>query len=149
MYSNVHCSTIDNCQDVEATWMSTDSELIKKLWCIYTVDYLSVLMRWMNLEPIMQNEVSQKNEKQILYINAYIWNLERWYLWTYLQGSNGDTDIDSRLVDTGGGVGRKVRMGRMESNIYTFYISFSWGWSWSLPPVQCHRPWSIVLQALY
>ena len=60
--------------------MSTDSEWIKKLWCIYTVDYLSVLMRWMNLEPIMQNEVSQKKEKQILYINAYIWNLERWYL---------------------------------------------------------------------
>ena len=40
----------------------------------------SVQMRWMNLEPIIQSEVSQKNENQILYINAYIWNLERWYL---------------------------------------------------------------------
>ena len=30
-----------------------------------------------------------------------------------------------------------------------FYISFSWGWSWSLPPVQCHEPLSIVHQALY
>ena len=29
-----------------------------------------------------------------------------------------------------------------------FCISFSWGWSWSLPPVQCHKPLSIVLQAL-
>ena len=29
-----------------------------------------------------------------------------------------------------------------------FCISFSWGWSWSLPPVQCHKPSSIVLQAL-
>ena len=38
----------------------------------------SVLMRWMNLEPIIQSEVSQ-GEKQISYINAYIWNLERWY----------------------------------------------------------------------
>jgi len=32
--------------------------------------------------------------------------------------------------------------------ILPFCISFSWGWSWSLPPVQCHEPLSIVLQAL-
>ena len=38
----------------------------------------SVLMRWMNLEPIIQSEVSQR-EKQILYINTYIWNLQGWY----------------------------------------------------------------------
>ena len=47
---------------------STD-EGIKKLWCIYTMEYYSavrrnafesVLMRWMNLEPIIQNEISQK-----------------------------------------------------------------------------------------
>jgi len=36
----------------------------------------SVLMRWMNLESIIQSEISQK-EKDTLYINAYIWNLER------------------------------------------------------------------------
>ena len=29
----------------------------------------------------------------------YIWNLERWYWWTYLQGSNGDEDIENRLLD--------------------------------------------------
>ena len=33
--------------------------------------------------------------------------------------------------------------------ILLFCISFSWGWSWSLAPVQCHKPPSIVLQALY
>ena len=26
----------------------------------------------------------------IQYTNAYIWNIERWYWWTYLQGSNVD-----------------------------------------------------------
>ena len=31
-----------------------------------------------------------EKEEQILYINAYIWNLERWYWWTYLQGNSGD-----------------------------------------------------------
>ena len=35
-----------------------------------------------------------------------------------------------------------------QTTILPFCISFSWGWSWSLPPVQCHDPPSIVLQAL-
>ena len=61
-------------------------EWIRKWWYIYTMEYYSavkkntfesVLMRWMKLEPIIQSEVSQK-EKQIQYINTYIWNLERW-----------------------------------------------------------------------
>ena len=47
---------------------STD-ECIKKLWYIYTMEHYSamkrntlqsVLTRWMNLEPIIQSEVSQK-----------------------------------------------------------------------------------------
>ena len=47
---------------------STD-EWIQKLWYIYTMEYYSairrnafesVLMRWMNLEPIIQSDVSQK-----------------------------------------------------------------------------------------
>ena len=49
---------------------STD-EWIKKLWYIYTMEYYSdmkkntfesVLMRWMNLEPIIHSEVSQKEK---------------------------------------------------------------------------------------
>ena len=28
-----------------------------------------------------------------------------------------------------------------------FCISFPWGWSWSLPPIQCHKSLFIVLQA--
>ena len=49
---------------------STD-EWIKKLWYIYTMEYYSAikrsafesfLMRWMNLERIIQNEVSQKEK---------------------------------------------------------------------------------------
>ena len=34
-----------------------------------------VLMRWMNLEPIIQSEV---REKHISNINAYIWTLDSW-----------------------------------------------------------------------
>ena len=35
-----------------------------------------------------------------------------------------------------------------QTTILSFCISFPRGWSWSLPPVQCHEPPSIVLQAL-
>ena len=41
-----------------------------------------------------------QREKQIQYIDTYIWNLEKWYWWTYLQGKNGDADVDSGFVNT-------------------------------------------------
>ena len=43
-----------------------------------------------------------EREKQISYINVYMRNLERWYWWTYLQGSNGEANIENRLVGTVG-----------------------------------------------
>ena len=64
---------------------STD-DWIQKLWYMYAMEYYlaikrnafeSVLMRWMNLEPIRQSEVSQRKINVIF--NAYIWNLEKWY----------------------------------------------------------------------
>ena len=36
-----------------------------------------------------------------------------------------------------------------QTAILLFCISFPWGWSWSLPPIHCYKPPSIVLQALY
>ena len=74
---------------IASTWKqprcpSTD-EWIKKLWNIYTMEYYSaikrnafesVLMRWMNLEPIIQSEVSQK-EKDKYHILTHIQNLEK------------------------------------------------------------------------
>ena len=56
---------------------------IKKLGYIYTMKYYSaikrnafesVLMRWMNLEPIIQSEVSQK-EKDKYHILMYIYRI--------------------------------------------------------------------------
>ena len=55
-------------------------EWIKKLWYIYTVEYYSaikrnafesVLMRWMNLGPIIHSEVSQK-EKDKYHVLTHI-----------------------------------------------------------------------------
>ena len=61
---------------------STD-EWIKKLWYTYTMEYYaaikrnafeSVLIRWMNLEPITQSEVSQK-EKDKYHILMFIYGI--------------------------------------------------------------------------
>ena len=50
---------------------ASTGDRLKKLWHIYTMEYYSaiesnafesVLMRWMNLEPVIQNEVSQKEK---------------------------------------------------------------------------------------
>ena len=32
-------------------------------------------------------------------LNAYMWNLENWYRLTYLQGRNGDADVEKGHVD--------------------------------------------------
>ena len=40
-------------------------------------EFESVVVKWMKLEPVIQSEVNQTGEKQISYINTYIWNLEK------------------------------------------------------------------------
>ena len=44
-----------------------------------------------------------EREREIPYSNAYIQNLEKWYWRIYLQGNNGETDIENRLMDMGRG----------------------------------------------
>ena len=64
---------------VARTWKQprcpSADEWIRKLWYIYTIEYYSAikkntfesfLMRWMELEPIIQSEVSQKEKYSIL-----------------------------------------------------------------------------------
>ena len=57
-------------------------EWIKKSWYIYTMEYYSaikrnkfksVLTRWMNLEPIIQSEISQKEkDKYLILTHIYL-----------------------------------------------------------------------------
>ena len=63
---------------------STD-EQIKKMWHIYTMEYYSAIKRneialfvvsWMDLESVIQSEVSQK-EKNKYCMLTYIWNLKK------------------------------------------------------------------------
>ena len=67
---------------MEATEMLLPSadEWIRKWWYIYTMEYYSaikrntfesVLMRWMNLEPIILREVSQKEKDKYILMHIY------------------------------------------------------------------------------
>ena len=76
-------------------------EWIKKLWYIHTMGYYSatkrntvdsVLIRWLNLEPIIQSE-SQKEKKTK---NKYC-ILRHIYEYMLLQGSNGNAYMENRL----------------------------------------------------
>ena len=71
---------------IARTWKQpkckSSDEWIKKMWHIYRMEYYSAIkrneielfvIRWMDLETVLQSEVSQK-EKQILYANKCIWN---------------------------------------------------------------------------
>ena len=82
---------------------------------ILTTEYYSAIERdetgsfavmWTLIESIIQSEVSQK-EKNKYCILTQIYNLEKGYRRTYLQGRNGDADLAIRRVDTGSG-GRGV-----------------------------------------
>ena len=65
---------------IPRTWKwpkyASTEKWIRKWWYIYTMEYYSaikknsfesVLMRWMNLEPIIQSEVSQKEKNNVIY----------------------------------------------------------------------------------
>ena len=82
-----HMYPIASLFTVPRTWKQprcpSKDEWIKKLWCIYTMEYHSVikmntfesvLMRWINLEPTVQIEVSQK-EKDKNHILRHIYRI--------------------------------------------------------------------------
>ena len=78
--------------------------------------FQSVLMKWMNLEPIKHSEVSQKEKNNY---RALTWNLERRYWWNDLQGSKGDTATEHTLADT---VGKWDKLREQHRNITLPYI---------------------------
>ena len=87
---------------------SIDLYTLKSLqWQIYEVDELGAYYTEWNMS---------ERERQILCINAYIWNLERQYWRFHMQGSKGDTDVKNRLLDSvGEGEGGMIWENNMET----------------------------------
>ena len=76
------------------------------------IKFESVLMRLTNLEPIIQNKVSQK-EKDKYHIIMHIYGIYKDGTEEFMQGSNGEMDIESRLMDMGQGEERVRCMERI------------------------------------
>ena len=63
-----------------------------------------------------------ERERQIPYINSYVWNLEKWYPWYYVQGGK-DTDGKNRLLDSvGEGEGGVIWKNSIETNALGYVI---------------------------
>ena len=69
----------------------------KKLKKINTFE--SFLMRWMNLEPIIQNEASQK-EKDKYFVLMHLYEIQKDS--ANNQGNKGDTDVKNSILDSVG-----------------------------------------------
>ena len=76
-------------------------------------------------------------KKTLLSLLAILWNST--FIWVYLPLSplSFTSHLFSAICKASSG------------NHFASCISFSLGWFWSPPPVQCYEPLSIVLQALY
>ena len=54
-------------------------------------------------------------ERQISYDITWMWNLKKWYKWTYLQNRNRLTDIENKLTVTKG----RDKLGVCDEQIHT------------------------------
>ena len=120
MFTAALCTTVRTWKQPgcpSTLWMRNEDVLhtYKGLLAIKRNEFESILVRWMNLEPVIQKE------KQILYIKACLWNHEKWHWWTYLQGWNGDADVQNGLVDTVG-QGESGSHGESSINIFIYTL---------------------------
>ena len=108
---------------------SSIDQWIKKLWYIYRMEYYSaiqrnafqsVLMMWMNLEPIIQSKVSQK-EKDKYHILMYIYMESRKMVLINLSARQKQRHRHKEWI-YGHRWGRRG-VGRIESSNETFGLS--------------------------
>ena len=94
---------------------------VKDLWIPYRCQgecgLAETLIQTFSSDCYTEWNKSEK-EKQISYINAYMWNLEKWYRWTGLQSRNRhrcrDTDVEKHMEIKGG---KRVDSGGMNWEI--------------------------------
>ena len=78
MYPNVHSSAV---YKIAKTWKqpkcSSTEEWVKKMWCIYTMEYYSAIEKneimpfaatWMDLESVILSEANQRKRHIIWYL---------------------------------------------------------------------------------
>ena len=116
------------------------------MWHIYTMEYYSAIRRneivpsaetCMGLETVIQSEV---RKRKISYNISYMWNLEKWYIGTYLQSRNRDTDIENKCMDNKRGKGGD-ELGDWDWHIYTIMYKIDNLWQ---PNIQHRELYSML-----
>ena len=83
-------------------------------------------MRWMNLEPIIQSEVSQK-EKYKYHILTHIYGIQKDGTNEFICRAAMEKQIENRLMDMqGAGEGEMYGESNMETYITTCKIDSQW-----------------------
>ena len=85
----------------------------------------------MNLEPIIQSEMSQKEKDKYHILTHIPQNLEKWFWRVYLQGSDGETDTENRLMDMGREKER-MRCGKSDPETYIIICKIDSQWESAL-----------------
>ena len=102
---------------IAGTWKQprcpSADEWIRKLWCIYTMEFYSaikrnafesVLMRWIKLQPITQRKVSQKEKDKyciLVHIHKYM-EFREMVTTTLYARQQREPDVKNRLLDSVG-----------------------------------------------
>ena len=127
MHSDVPCSTISNNQDMVATYMSINRGIDKEYVIhIYDGMLLSHKKEWnwvicRNVDGLNDCHTQWsklERKKKVSYINAYMWNLEK-YRWPHLQSRSRDTDVENKYMDIMQESGGSGRGWETEIDIYT------------------------------
>ena len=75
------------------------------MWCIYIMGYHSAIKKeqnWVICRDMDGPRVchAQWSQKNMLYINTYMWSPEKWYRWSYLQSRK--REVENEYTDAEG-----------------------------------------------
>ena len=116
---------------------STD-EWKKKFWYIYTMEYYSaikkntretVLMRWMNLESLIQSEVSQKDK---YYILMHLYRIYKMVLKNLFTGHQWRNRHKEQTYGHGDGGGEGEMYGKSNRETYTTICKIDSQWEFTV-----------------
>ena len=92
-----------------------------------------------DIETVIQNTV--KSEKQVSYVHVYMWNLEKWYWWAFLQSRKRDPDMKRACGHQGG-------LGGWNSHLHTTVAVYTQSCLTLWDPMDCSWPDSSVHEIL-
>ena len=107
VYPSIHCSTIYSARTWKQPRCPSTNKWIKEV-VVHTYNGILLIHKekwiWVRFSEVDKPRAcytewsKSERTKQISYINGYIWDLEKWYWWTYLPVRNRDTDVENRTV---------------------------------------------------